>query len=95
MWFSDSVGYDTSRTLGDLPSDLVLDTGQRFGQHLDPEVVQGLLLDEERRFGELIRRGQTLLPRLYPSGQLTEQDYFYLHDTHGLPRELVEELMAT
>ena len=95
MWFSDSVGYDTSRTLGDLSADVVLDTGQRFGQHLDPEVVQGVLLDEERRFGELIRRGQTLLSRLYPSGQLTEQDYLYLHDTHGLPRELVEDLMAT
>jgi hypothetical protein len=34
-----------------------------------------------------------LLQRLYPSGRLTRQDYEFLRDTHGLPRELVTELL--
>jgi hypothetical protein len=28
-----------------------------------------------------------------PSGTLTEQDHEFLRDTHGLPRELVTELL--
>jgi alanyl-tRNA synthetase len=31
--------------------------------------------------------------RLYPSGRLTGEDYEFLRDTHGLPRELVTELL--
>ena len=54
----------------------------------------GVLLSEEAKFRELLTRGRSLLPRLYPSGQLTESDYQYLHETHGLPRELVAELVT-
>jgi alanyl-tRNA synthetase len=35
-----------------------------------------------------------LLRRLFPSGSLTDDDYRYLHDTHGLPRELVSDVLA-
>ena len=35
-----------------------------------------------------------LLRRLYPSGRLTEEDYEFLRDTHGLPRELITELLG-
>jgi alanyl-tRNA synthetase len=87
------TGSDSSLTLGDLPSDLVTDTGERFGQAIDPPVVHAVLQSEERKFGELLRRGRSLLPRLYPSGRLTEDDYGFLRDTHGLPRELVTELV--
>jgi hypothetical protein len=34
-----------------------------------------------------------LLLRLYPSGTLAEQDYEFLRDKHGLPRELVTTLL--
>jgi alanyl-tRNA synthetase len=85
-------GGDSSLTLWDLPSDLVTDTGERFGQAIDPSVVHAELHSEERKFRDLLRRGRSLLGRLYPSGGLTEDDYEFLRDTHGLPRELVTEL---
>jgi alanyl-tRNA synthetase len=83
-----------SPTLGDLPTGLVEDTASRFGQPVGPRELVPVLLSEERKFRELLTRGRSLLPRLYPSGQLTEDDYAYLHDTHGLPRELVTELLG-
>ena len=86
-------GGDNSLTLRDLRSDLVTDTGERFGQKLDPSVVHAVFQSEERKFRDLLRRGRSLLPRLYPSGRLTEDDYEFLRDTHGLPRELVTELV--
>jgi hypothetical protein len=39
--------------------------------------------------------GRTLPGRLYPSRPLTEADYEFLRDTHGRPRELVTELLAS
>jgi alanyl-tRNA synthetase len=83
-----------SPTLRDLPPELVVDTARRFGQPVLPEVVYRVLLSEERKFSELLTRGRALLRRLYPSGRLTDHDYAYLHDTHGLPRELVTELLG-
>jgi alanyl-tRNA synthetase len=85
---------DGSRTLADLPEVLVQDTLTRFGQSVPPGLVQDVLLAEERKFGGLLSRGRSLLQRLYPDGQLTEDDYTYLHATHGLPRELVTELAS-
>jgi alanyl-tRNA synthetase len=79
-------------TLGDLPRELVLDTATGFGVSVEPSVVGEVLLSEERKFGQLLTRGRALLWRLYPAGELGEDDYAYLHDTHGLPRELVTEL---
>jgi len=86
-------GGDSSLTLQDLPPDLVTDTCERFGVAVEPSTVQDVLLSEERKFGELLRRGRSLLSRLYPSGRLTEDDYEFLRDTHGLPRDLVTELV--
>jgi alanyl-tRNA synthetase len=84
----------TSLSLGDLPPDLVRHTAGQFGQVIDLSLVTGVLATEERKFRELVGRGQSLLRRLYPSGRLTEQDYVFLRDTHGLPRELVAELLS-
>jgi alanyl-tRNA synthetase len=84
---------DSSRTLGDLPPDLVTDTCERFGVAVEASTVLDVLRSEERKFAELLRRGRSLLSRLYPSGQLTEDDYEFLRDTHGLPRELVTDLV--
>ena len=77
-----------------LPTALVLHTARQFGQSVDPAAAAGVLFSEERKFRELLTRGRSLVPRLYPSGQLTESDYRYLHETHGLPRELVGELVT-
>jgi alanyl-tRNA synthetase len=81
-------------TLGDLPPELVLDTGARFGQSISPAIVVDVLTSEQRKFSELLTRGRSLLRRLYPTGVLTENDYAFLHDTHGLPRELVTSLVG-
>ena len=81
--------------LGDLPPDLVRHTAGRFGQVIDSSLVSGVLAAEEGKFRDLVSRGGTLLRRLYPSGRLTEEDYEFLRDTHGLPRELITELLGS
>jgi alanyl-tRNA synthetase len=85
---------DSSLSLRDLPAELVTDTGEWFGQQPDPAVVLGVLESEERKFRGLLTRGRPLLARLYPTGQLSEDDYEFLRDTHGLPRELVSGLVT-
>lgn len=83
---------DPSRSLGDLPDLPVEHTQRHFGQrHTD---VRGLLLDEQRRFRGLLERGRPVVLRQGRRGPLGEDDYRYLHDTHGLPRELVDGLLA-
>ncbi len=85
---------DSSLSLSELPDDLIGDTLSRFGQDVPPGLVRDVLVAEERKFSGLLARGRSLLQRLYPEGRLTEEDYWYLHDTHGLPRELVTELVT-
>jgi alanyl-tRNA synthetase len=84
----------TSLSLGDLPPDLVRHTAGRFGQVIDSSLVIDMLAAEERKFRELLSRGRSLLRRLYPTGRLTEDDYEFMRDTHGLPRELITELLG-
>jgi alanyl-tRNA synthetase len=81
-------------TLGDLPDEVVAETASQFGQSAEAAAVSSVLLTEERRFRQLLTRGRSLLARLYPSGSLAEADYRYLHDTHGLPRELVTAVLS-
>jgi alanyl-tRNA synthetase len=81
---------DPSHTLSDLPEPLVRDTLTHFGQESDR--VFEVLRDEERRFRSLMTRGRSLVSR-YTS--LTEDDYRYLHETHGIPRDLVEVLRSS
>jgi alanyl-tRNA synthetase len=85
----------SSLTLGELPPDLVHHTAGQFGQVIESSVVTGVLAAEERKFRELVTRGRSLLRRLYPSGRLTGEDYEFLRETHGLPREIITELLAT
>ncbi|MER5438153.1 alanine--tRNA ligase-related protein [Streptomyces sp. NPDC002790] len=80
---------DPTRTLGDLPVELIRHTLDHFRQDLDPSDVRQVLLDEELRFDRLLERGRKVLSRPRFSGPLNEDDLRYLHDTHGLPRELV------
>jgi alanyl-tRNA synthetase len=83
---------EPSRTLADLPVELIGHTLDHFGQPAGVEPVREVLLDEERRFWRLLERGRRVLDRPRFRGPLDEDDYHYLHDTHGLPRELVRGL---
>jgi alanyl-tRNA synthetase len=85
---------DPSRTLSDLPVGPVERTLDQFGQDRDGGRVRDVLLTEERRFGELVRRGRRVVSRRRSGGPLGDEDYRYLHDTHGLPRDLVEGLLT-
>ncbi|WP_225847080.1 alanine--tRNA ligase-related protein [Streptomyces sp. HPF1205] len=82
--------HDPSRTLADLPDGLLGGTLDRFGQPpAGSGRVREVLLDEEHRFRTLLERGRKVLSRQRFTGPLGEDDYRYLHDTHGLPRELL------
>ena len=52
-----------------------------------------MLLDEERRFRDLLEPGPQGPVPAAGSGPLTEEDYRYLHETHGLPREFVPAML--
>lgn len=80
---------DPTRTLSDLPIELVDHTLAHFGQAVDSHEVLTILLDEERKFDLLLQRGRKVLSHSRFTGPLTDDDYHYLHDTHGLPRDLI------
>ncbi|MFI6441209.1 alanine--tRNA ligase-related protein [Streptomyces sp. NPDC050759] len=81
-----------SRTLSDLPVELLQHTLDHFRQTCGTDFVRDVLLEEERRFDRLLERGRRLLSGPRYRGPLSEEDYEYLHDTHGLPRDLVLSL---
>ena len=83
---------DRTRTLEDLPTSLIEQTLTRFGQLEDSDPVREVFRDEELRFAGLLTRGRQVLSQLDPGRPLTEADLRYLHQTHGLPPELVTEL---
>lgn len=83
---------DSTRTLSDLPIELIGHTLGHFRQQRDPHDIRTVLLDEEHRFARLLHRGRQVLTRRRFTGPLTDDDYHYLHDTHGLPRDLVTYL---
>ncbi|MET9725105.1 alanine--tRNA ligase-related protein [Streptomyces zaomyceticus] len=83
---------DPTRGLGDLPSELIEHTLDHFRQDMDPADVRRLLLDEEQRFRRLLDRGRRILARPRFRRPLDDEDLHYLHDTHGLPRDLIMTL---
>jgi alanyl-tRNA synthetase len=85
---------DASRTLGDLPTALIEHTLAQFGQATGPELVRALLQEEERRFAALMTRGRKVLARFGSGRPLTAEDLHYLHQTHGLPPDLVTEFLT-
>ncbi|MFJ4205341.1 alanine--tRNA ligase-related protein [Streptomyces sviceus] len=80
---------DPSRTLCDLPVELLQHTLDHFRQSCGTDLVRDVLVEEEHRFDRLLERGRRLLSGPRYRGPLAEEDYDYLHDTHGLPRDLV------
>ena len=93
LWQVDRAG-----TLEDLPSGLITDTLRHFGQDTPGErpggeLVREVLLGEQQRFGDLLSRGREVLRRRRGTGPLTEEEFRYLHETHGLPREFVTAML--
>ena len=91
LWHADP---DSPLTLGELSAGLLRETMAQFGQPSAPEQVRAVMLAEEARFRHLLTRGRWLLRRLYPSGELSDADYGFLYDTHGLPRDLITDVLA-
>jgi alanyl-tRNA synthetase len=85
---------DNSKTLADLPVTLLEHTLAQFGQDVDPGLIREIVGDEERRFAGLMTRGRKVLMRFGPQWQPTPDDLTYLHQTHGLPPDLVTELLT-
>jgi alanyl-tRNA synthetase len=86
LWRDDPV-----RSLNDLPTGPVEHTLDHFRQDVDPVIVRRMLHEEETRFRSLLERGRNVVSRhrSRSGGPLHDDDFRYLHDTHGLPRELV------
>jgi alanyl-tRNA synthetase len=84
---------DPTRTLSDLPVEPVQHTIDHFGLATSVEPVREVLLGEQERFRDLVRRGRRVVSRRLSRGPLGERDYQHLHETHGLPRELVRTLL--
>jgi alanyl-tRNA synthetase len=84
---------DPAHSLSDLPPEPVRQTLDRFRQPATVDEVRAVLTGEERRFRDLLRRGRPVVHRRRSRGPLTDRDYRDLHDTHGLPRELVDDLL--
>jgi len=85
---------DTTKSLSDLPLPLIEDTLARFGQDTSSGFVANVLRGEEQRFAGLLTRGRKVLAQLGPGRPLTDADFRYLHQTHGLPPELVTEVLS-
>ncbi len=85
---------DSTRTLGDLPAPLLEQTLAQVGQDTGSRHVTGVLRAEEQRFAGLLTRGRKVLAQFGSGRPLTEADLSYLHQTHGLPPDLVTELLT-
>jgi len=85
---------DRTRSLDEMPDALIEHTTSRFGQPADRGSVRAVLIAEEQRFARLLDRGRKVLGQFGPGRTPTADDLTYLHETHGLPPDLVAELLA-
>ncbi|WP_433361365.1 alanine--tRNA ligase-related protein [Actinoplanes sp. CA-142083] len=85
---------DPTRTLSELPTHPIEHTIDHFKQDIEVRNVRETLRNEEDRFRTLMTKGGPIVSRHRSrgNGHLTDEDYHYLHDTHGLPRDLVDLL---
>ncbi|GAA1654694.1 alanine--tRNA ligase-related protein [Kribbella alba] len=84
---------DDSRTLSNLPEELFRHTLDHFHQGEVLSLVRCILIDEEIRFSNLLERGRRIISHDRFQKTLDQNDFDYLHETHGLPRELVLSLL--
>jgi alanyl-tRNA synthetase len=88
---------DGSRSLLDLPGSLIDHTSDVFCLDRGIDLMRGVrdvLGTEEQRFGGLLTRGRKVLGQYEPGRELSRQELTYLHETHGLPPDLVADLLA-
>jgi alanyl-tRNA synthetase len=85
---------DNSKTFADMPDVLIGHTLAQFGQDAEPGRIRETLRDEERRFADLMTRGRKVLARFESGRPPTPEDLSYLHQTHGLPPDLVAEILT-
>ena len=85
---------EPTRSLDELPVGLIEHTLEHFGQRLETDLVHTVMLDEQQRFSTLLDRGRTVLSRRSLDEPLGQDDYRFLHETHGLPRDLIDELLV-
>ncbi|GAA3547817.1 alanine--tRNA ligase-related protein [Kribbella ginsengisoli] len=85
---------DDTRTLSDLPMELFEHTSEHFHQGEVLTLIRRILIDEEIRFTNLLDRGRRILSHERFQKTLDDSDFEYLHETHGLPRDLVLQLVA-
>lgn len=85
---------DDTRTLSDLPMELFEHTSRHFHQGEVLSLVRRILIDEEIRFSNLLDRGRRILSHERFQKPLDDGDFEYLHETHGLPRDLVRSLVG-
>jgi alanyl-tRNA synthetase len=81
--------HDPDNSLTDLPLEPVSSTLDQFGLDLDPQKWGDMIDQEENRFRRLLTRGRPLVEKHLRHGPLTGDTLRRLHDTHGLPPELV------
>lgn len=84
---------DESRSLSDLPIELFQQTLDHFHQGELVTLVRRIMIDEEIRFTNLLDRGRKILSHDRFRKTLDQSDFDYLHETHGLPKELVVSLL--
>jgi alanyl-tRNA synthetase len=92
-----TILWRDNRTISllDLPDCLVDQTGLTFGLEPGVDRVREVFGAEERRFGGLLTRGRKVLAQFEPGRELSNTELSYLHETHGLPAELVRDLLAS
>jgi alanyl-tRNA synthetase len=82
-------------SLLDLPDSLVDHTNLTFGVEPRVDRVREVFGDEERRFDGLLTRGRKVLAQYEPGKELSNTELSYLHETHGLPADLVRDLLES
>ncbi len=85
---------DPTYTLMDLSSEPIEHTVRRFGLNHDVTEIRRVLVGEEERFQRLVTRGQRLVSKELGYGPLDDDRLRDLHETHGLPRDLVLGLLS-
>jgi alanyl-tRNA synthetase len=86
---------DGESTLAALPAELFELTRHQFefGEEAPLSLWREQMLLEESRFRALLQRGRPLVRQRLRDGRLTEADFLFLQDTHGIPRDLVLGLL--
>lgn len=85
---------DPALRLDDLPDALVGGTGDLFELTVDPRQVRTVLAGQQRSFERVVADGARRVGRLRGAGRLGDDVRRELHETYGLPPEVVGRLLG-